>query len=129
MAPTLTRCGTSPACTPGSYADTFALLDIVLAVGIGIAAAVLPLLPVVLLAATAGLFAARGFFGTTDQVPASWERTDTVEQGFRTVSVPVPWSDLLILTAGTIAAVVLTTAAALVFLRRSTSISEVRAAA
>lgn len=147
------------------YADTFDLLDGVLALGIVIAAAgllvitaegivtrrrtlagltaagaprrtlaaavvletVLPLVPTVLLAATAGLLAARGFFGSSVQVYDSSGIAGDPEA--RMVGVPVPWVELGTLAGGTIAVVLVVTASALVFLRRSTNISEVRAAA
>jgi hypothetical protein len=147
------------------YADTFDLLDGVLALGIVIAAAgllvitaegivtrrrtlaaltaagaprrtlaaavvletVLPMVPTVLLAATAGLLAARGFFGSSTRVYDSSGIAGDPEA--RMVGVPVPWVELGTLAGGTIAVVLVVTASALIFLRRSTNISEVRAAA
>lgn len=85
---------------------------------------VLPLLPAVLLATTAGVFAARGFFGTSGSVQVGL-RGRRVE----TVAVPVPWVELVVLVGGTLAAVCLVTAGALVFLRRSTDVTELRASA
>lgn len=147
------------------YADTFDQLDVVLALGIVIAAAgllvitaegivtrrrtlagltaagtprrtlaaavlvetVLPLVPTVLLAATAGLLAARGVLGSSVQVYDSSGIAGDPEA--RMVGVPVPWVELGTLAGGTIAVVLVVTASALIFLRRSTNISEVRAAA
>jgi hypothetical protein len=88
---------------------------------------VLPLVPTVLLAATAGLLAARGFFGSSTRVYDSSGIAEDPEA--RMVGVPVPWVELGTLAGGTIAVVLVVTASALIFLRRSTNISEVRAAA
>ncbi len=147
------------------FADTFALLNLVLMVGIGIAVVgllviaaegiiarrrtlaglaaagaprrvlaeatlletVLPLLPTVLLATAAGLLGARGFFGTRVFPPTSGDVTGP-DVG-AAVAVPVPWGELAVLAGGTLLAVVLVTALALVFLRRATSVTELRAAA
>lgn len=145
------------------YRDTFTLLDVVLAVGLGVAVAgllviaaegviarrrtlaslaasgtprhvlagaimletVVPLVPAVLVASAAGLFAARGFFGTSGSVQVGIGRHNVSQQ----VSVPVPWTELLTLVGGTLGAVCLVTAGALVFLRSSTKASELRASA
>jgi len=45
------------------------------------------------------------------------------------VPVPVPWAELAILTGGTLLATAVVTALALLFLRRSTNITELRTAA
>lgn len=87
----------------------------------------LPLVPTVVLATAAGVLAARGFFGTTVQPPGSGRvpgRDVTAAVG-----VPVPWVQLSVLAGGTLAAVVLVTTLALIFLRRSTSVTELRTAA
>ncbi|MEJ7629660.1 MAG: FtsX-like permease family protein [Nocardioidaceae bacterium] len=145
------------------YRDTFTLLDVGLAVGLGVAVAgllviaaegviarrrtlaslaasgtprhvlagaimletVVPLVPAVLVASAAGLFAARGFFGTSGSVQVGIGRHNVSQQ----VSVPVPWTELLTLVGGTLGAVCLVTAGALVFLRSSTKASELRASA
>ncbi|MDQ3165117.1 MAG: hypothetical protein M3Q17_02980 [Actinomycetota bacterium] len=139
------------------YADTFMLVDAVLAIAIALAAAsllvtaaegvverrrtlaalaaagtprgvlaraifaetLLPLAPTCLLAAVAGSVAVRGVLGTRVSPPGD----------SRTVPVPVPWAELAILTGGTLLATAVVTALALLFLRRSTNITELRTAA
>lgn len=153
------------------FAETFDLLNVVLALGIGVAVVallviagegiiarrrtlaalsaagtprtvlrgaivletVLPLIPTVLLATAAGLFAGRGLFGTRVSPPGSYEAltvgSEASGDGVHTVDVPVPWAELAVLAGGTLVAVLLVTSLALVFLRRSTSVTELRAAA
>lgn len=86
-----------------------------------------PLVPSVVLAAGAGTFAARAFFGT------SVERLEVFElngpdDSIR-INVPIPWEQLAVLCGGTITISVATTALSLVLLTTSTRPSELRAAA
>ncbi len=85
---------------------------------------VVPLGPAIILASAAGLFAARGLFGTSGAV-----RQGSAAQRGAQVSVPIPWAELVTLAGGTLVAVCAVTAVALLFLRRSTELSELRAAA
>ena len=139
------------------YADTFSLVDAVLALAIALAAASLlvtaaesvverrqtlaalaaagtprgvlartilaetlfPLVPTCVLAAAAGSVAVRGVLGA---------EVSAFDSG-ATVPVPVPWTELAILTGGTLAVTAAVTALALLFLRRSTDITELRTAA
>lgn len=155
--------GTDPSDT--FYADTFALIDGVLAIAIVLATAsllitsaeaiverrrtlaalvaggtprpvvaraamlesLIPLVPSVLLAATAGLLAARGFFPTNVERLATFELNGSSDM--ITVGVPVPWDRLAVLCGGTIAASIAITALSLLFLGRSTRMSELRTAA
>jgi hypothetical protein len=86
-----------------------------------------PLVPAVVLASTAGVLASRSFFGTTV------ERSGTLgsDGSFTSVTarVPVPWRDLLLLGCGAIAASLAATAISLIFLRASTRPAELRTAA
>lgn len=86
-----------------------------------------PLVPAVILASAAGVLASRSFFGT------SVERLHTVEvnggNDSITVSVPIPWAQLLVLSGGAIAISLLATTISLVFLRTSTKPGEIRTAA
>lgn len=87
-----------------------------------LAETLLPLVPGTLLAATAGVLAARGLFGS--------EVTQYTGAGTEiSLPVPIPWPELAVLTGGTLLATALVTAVALLFLRRSTDITELRAAA
>lgn len=78
----------------------------------------MPLVPAVLVASTAGLLFARSFFGTSIGGP-----DDTKNP------VPVPRERLVVLDVGIIVAGVAITSLSLLFLRRSTRVSELRAAA
>ncbi|TWP34950.1 FtsX-like permease family protein [Leekyejoonella antrihumi] len=82
---------------------------------------VLPLVPTIALATTAGLLGARGLMGTSVRSSSGTSNAMHV--------VPVPWGSLGLLAGGTVAAAVLVTAVSLVFLPRSTSITELRTAA
>jgi hypothetical protein len=86
-----------------------------------------PLVPSVVLASTAGVLAARSFFGTTVERLESFEVDGGNE--FITVDVPVPWAQLLLLGGGAIAVSVLATTISLVLLRSSTRPGEIRTAA
>jgi len=86
-----------------------------------------PLVPSVLLAATAGVLAARSFFGTS--VETSVLAEGARESEMVTFAVPIPWERLAVLTGGTIAISMAITALSLVLLGRSTRPSELRAAA
>lgn len=89
----------------------------------------LPLAPTVVFATVTGLFAARGFFGTTaiEQTGPPDELGNYARSYQGTAAIP--WVDLTILAGGTLIAAALMTAIALPLLRRSTSVSELRAAA
>lgn len=92
-----------------------------------LAEALLPLAPAAVLAAIAGVLAARGLFGTT------YTRYDYTSSGQlldeRILQVPVPWTEVGVLVVGTLAVTLLVTSVSLLFLRRSTDPSELRAAA
>ncbi len=92
-----------------------------------LAEALLPLLPTSVLAAAAGVFAARGLFGTT-YVQREFSTTGQL-LGERITAIPVPWTELVVLVAGTLLITSLATSVSLLFLRGSTSPSELRAAA
>ena len=77
----------------------------------------LPLVPTTLLAAIAGILAARGLYGQTGGDPSG------------PATVPVPWLPLGALVVGTVLAALVATAVALTFLPRSTSVTELRTAA
>lgn len=93
-----------------------------------LAETLLPLLPGVLLAGAAGVLAARGVLGTEVILPTVSGPGDE-EPVPVTVGVPVPWGDLALLTGGTLLVTALVTGLALLFLRRSTDVTELRAAA
>ena len=86
----------------------------------------LPLVPTSLLAATAGVLAARGLFGTT---LVRYEFSESGQPTERLVSIPIPWAELGVLVAGTLAVTLLVSSMALLFLRSSTDPAEFRAAA
>lgn len=87
---------------------------------------ILPLIPMVAAAALAGDLAARGLWGSKIRV-ADYNPTSTsTEPAEHVVTVPIPWSALTVLTVGTIAAAAVMTCLSLVFLRRSTSLTELR---
>lgn len=88
----------------------------------------LPLLPSVLMAAATGLFAARGLLGTSRQVQDVGSDGQPL-QSVHVVAAGAPWASLATLLGGTVATVLLVTCAALVFLRGSTDVAELRAAA
>lgn len=79
----------------------------------------LPLTLGAVVAAAAGLMSARGVYGTA-AVSTS---------GNEVASIPVPWGDVTFLTIGTIVVAAGVTALSLVFLRSSTNVAELRAAA
>ncbi len=86
-----------------------------------------PLVPSVLLAGTAGLLAARSFFGSSVQRNVLIEGDG--QNQFETVGVPIPWERLAVLCGGTVVISVCVTALSLVLLGRSTRPAELRAAA
>ena len=142
------------------YLDTLNLVNLVLAIGLALAAAgvlvnaaeavvtgrktlaaltaagtpravlrrslllesLLPLVPTTLLAAAAGVLAARGVFGTTHTV--YWRGPSPV-----LVDVPVPWLELGALVLGALAVTTVMAAVALLFVRRSTDPRELRVTA
>jgi hypothetical protein len=83
----------------------------------------LPLLPAALLAAMAGVLAARGVFGTSVQLDYALDNRSG-PGAFPTVSIPVPWLGSAVLVVGSLALTAAMTALALVFLRRSTDPAE-----
>jgi hypothetical protein len=87
----------------------------------------LPLLPSALLAAAAGLFAARGLFGTTF-LAYEYGATGQILSK-RIIAIPVPWAQLGVLVGGTVAVTLLVTAVSLLWLRPSIDPAELRAAA
>ena len=88
-----------------------------------IAEVLVPLIPAVLLASTAGLLASRAFFGTT--VSGFDETTNR-----QTITpIHIPWDRLIILNAGITATALAITSISLIFLARSTRPTELRAAA
>ncbi len=92
-----------------------------------LAEVLLPLLPSAVLAAAAGLFAARGLFGTTF---VSYESSATgriLDQ--QITAIPVPWSQLGVLVGGTVVVTLVVTAVSLLWLRPSVDPAELRAAA
>lgn len=92
-----------------------------------LAEVLLPLVPMAVLAATAGAFAARGLLGTTF-IQYEYSATGQVLAELVT-SIPVPWTELGVLVAGTVLVTLLVSSVALLFLRRSTDPAELRAAA
>jgi len=145
------------------YLETLNLVNVVLAIGVGLAAAgvlvnaaeavvtgrqnlaaltaagtpravlrrslllesLLPLAPTTLLAAAAGVLAARGVFGTT-----TTEYRQTRRREFVTViDIPVPWTELSVLVAGTLAVTAVMVATAFLFIRRGTDPRELRVSA
>ena len=87
----------------------------------------LPLLPSALLAAAAGLFAARGLFGTTF-LAYEYGATGQILSK-QIIAIPVPWAQLGVLVGGTVAVTLLVTAVSLLWLRPSIDPAELRAAA
>ena len=85
----------------------------------------LPLLPGVLIATGAGVLVARGIFGgrVSPYLP------DIGNDPSQLVSVPIPWEQLAAVVGGSLVAVTLLSAVALLFLPASTSTAELRAAA
>lgn len=92
-----------------------------------LAETLLPLIPGVVLAAATGILAARGVFGTRVQhLDTAVVDDRQVNVASRMVDVPVPWTQLAILVGGSIAVMLLTTAAGLLFLRSATDPNELR---
>ena len=91
-----------------------------------LAEVLLPLVPTSLLAASAGILAARGLFGTT---AVQYSISESGQQTERFISIPIPWAELGVLVAGTLAVTLLVSSMALLFLRSSTDPAELRAAA
>ncbi len=89
-----------------------------------LAEAILPLVPAVLLAAGAGILGARGMLGT------SVHQQDLLADGsvtFHVVQLPIPWTSLGLLVAGTLLAILLASLTALPLLARSIDPAELRA--
>ncbi len=91
-----------------------------------LAEVLLPLVPTSLLAASAGILAARGLFGTTS---VQYDYSTSGQATERIIAVPIPWSELGILVAGTLVVTLLVSSLALLFLRASIDPAELRAAA
>jgi len=92
-----------------------------------LAETLLPLIPGVVLAAATGILAARGVFGTRVQhFDTAIVDDRQVNVASRMVDVPVPWTQLAILVGGSLAVMLLTTAAGLLFLRSATDPNELR---
>lgn len=87
----------------------------------------LPVLPMILLATASGVLAARGLTGA--QVEPYDPTSDGAESVRTLVDVPIPWERLVILGLGAMIVSALLTAASLVFMTRSTTSAELRAAA
>ncbi|MEJ7771722.1 MAG: hypothetical protein WKF51_07455 [Geodermatophilaceae bacterium] len=92
-----------------------------------LAEVMLPLLPSTVLAAAAGLFAARGLFGTTF-AEYDFSATGQILRE-RITAIPIPWAQLGVLVGGTMAVTLLVTALSLLWLRPSIDPVELRAAA
>lgn len=155
--------GTDPADT--FYADTFFLLNIVLAVAVALTTAnllitaaeaiverrrtlaalvaagtprsvlaraslmetLVPLVPAVVIASLAGVFASRAFLGSTVQGLETYELNGSND--IVSVTVPIPWERVAVLGGSTIVASLAITALSLLLLGRSTRLAEIRAAA
>lgn len=87
---------------------------------------ILPLAPTAILAASAGALAARGLFGST---LVTYDYSASGQATQRIISVPIPWAELGILVAGTLAVTLLVSSMSLLLLRSSTDSVELRAAA
>lgn len=88
-----------------------------------LAEVLVPLVPAVVIASTAGVLASRAFFGTTATM--AYDISGIPE----TTAIPVPWERLLLLDVGIVAASLAITLLSLVFLSRSIRPGELRAAA
>lgn len=88
----------------------------------------LPLVPTTVLAAIAGILAARGVFGSTAQLEQP-NPSGEGEVALRAVSIPVPWTELTVLVLMTLLLTLLVTSASLLFLRSSTDPAELRTTA
>lgn len=84
--------------------------------------AVLPLVPTTVVAAAAGLLAARGVFGTTYTRSGGTVRRETVQ----VVAVPVPWLELSALVGVALGVTALMAVGALTLVRRGTDVRELR---
>ncbi len=82
-----------------------------------------PLVPTMVLALIGGSVAIRGLTGSQVEI---W---DSIAEGPTVVDVPIPWARLATLGAGMIGVCMALTALSLLFMRRATDISEIRAAA
>jgi hypothetical protein len=92
-----------------------------------LAETLLPLIAGVVLAAATGILAARGVFGTRVQhFETAVVDGHQVNAASRMIDVPVPWTQLAILVGGSITIMLLTTAAALLFLRSASDPDELR---
>ncbi|WP_326561526.1 FtsX-like permease family protein [Micromonospora sp. NBC_01796] len=107
--------------------------------------ALAPVVPAIVMALTVGVLLARGFFGTPshggysytvcDAGPALCDNPATSAEYSRTVaeplvggSVPVPLAELALYGAGALGAVLVMVGVGLLFLRRSTTLTELRVA-
>ncbi|MDF8266054.1 FtsX-like permease family protein [Luteipulveratus flavus] len=88
---------------------------------------VLPLVPTVLVAAVTGVLGARGVYGSTVEVNGPVQPNGSLPR--LTVDVPIPWSPSATLVGTTLALALVMTVGSLAFLRSSTDIRELRAAA
>ncbi|WP_432543562.1 FtsX-like permease family protein [Kineococcus sp. SYSU DK002] len=87
---------------------------------------VLPLVPTILLATSAGILAARGVM-TTHVRLANFDAVTQTVSSVTVVPVPVPWLPLALIALGAVAAVAGATAASLPLLRASVDPAELRA--
>ena len=85
------------------------------------------LIPGTLIATATGALVARGFSGTRVTPYSSTLRISSVEPA--SVSVPIPWTELATLAAGTLVATTTIAALALIFIPSSTATTELRTAA
>ncbi len=88
-----------------------------------LAETLVPIVPSIALASIAGVLAARGLIGTRTS------KFDPVTGNGADVAVPIPWERVLVLGVAATAVCVALTALSLLFLRRSTSLTELRTAA
>lgn len=85
----------------------------------------LPLVPTTALAATAGVLAARGVFGTTETESGGTVRHETLS----IIRIPVPWTEVGILAVSAVGISALMAWAALAFAKRSFDPAECRVSA
>ncbi|WP_050671514.1 FtsX-like permease family protein [Luteipulveratus halotolerans] len=86
-----------------------------------------PLVPAVLVAGTTGVLAARGLFGRTVETNGPVQADGS--SAWVTLDVPVPWASSAGLIGAALVLALLMTTGSLLFLRSSTDIRELRAAA
>jgi hypothetical protein len=90
-----------------------------------LAEAMMPLVPTVILAATAGILGARGMFGSS--VRRESVADDGTAIAAHVTALPIPWLALSLLVVGTLTAILLASVAALPLLSRSIDPGELRA--